>query len=121
MQKIVPFLWFDTQAEEAAQFYTSLFDNSKILTRAYHGDGGPLPRGTLLTIVFQLEGQTFTALNGGPYTRFTPAISFFVTCRTEQEVDALWHQLSREGKVLMDLCKNHGSAYFGCQSRETQR
>lgn len=113
MQKIVPFLWFDTQAEEAALFYASLFDNSKILTRAYYGDGGHLPKGTLLTIAFQLEGQTFTALNGGPYARFTPAISFFVTCRTEQEVDALWRQLSRDGRILMELQKYPFSEKFG--------
>jgi predicted 3-demethylubiquinone-9 3-methyltransferase (glyoxalase superfamily) len=113
MQKIVPFLWFDSQAEEAAQFYTSLFDSSKIVTKAYYGDAGPAPKGTVLTVSFQLEGQTFTALNGGPSIRFTPAISFFVTCRTEQEVDALWRQLSQNGMVLMELQKYPFSEKFG--------
>lgn len=113
MQKIVPFLWFDSQAEEAAQFYTSLFGNSKILGRAYYGEAGPAPAGTLMTISFQLEGQTFTALNGGPVFKFTPAISFFVTCRTAQEVDALWEKLSEKGKVLMELQKYPFSEKFG--------
>jgi predicted 3-demethylubiquinone-9 3-methyltransferase (glyoxalase superfamily) len=113
VQKIVPFLWFDSQAEEAAQFYTSLFGNSKILGRAYYGEAGPAPAGTLMTISFQLEGQTFTALNGGPVFKFTPAISFFVTCRTAQEVDALWEKLSEKGKVLMELQKYPFSEKFG--------
>jgi len=113
VQKIVPFLWFDTQAEEAAQLYTSLFDNSKILARAYYGETGPGPAGSLMTISFQLEGQTFTALNGGPVFTFTPATSLFVTCRTEQEVDALWRTLSENGKVLMPLQKYPFSEKFG--------
>jgi predicted 3-demethylubiquinone-9 3-methyltransferase (glyoxalase superfamily) len=113
MQKIVPFLWFDTQAEEAAKFYASLFDNSKIVAKAYYGDSGPAPKGTVLTVSFQLEGQTFTALNGGPSIRFTPAISLFVTCRTEQEVDALWRNLSQNGMVLMELQKYPFSEKFG--------
>jgi len=113
VQKIVPFLWFDSQAEEAAQFYTSLFDNSRILARSYYGEAGPAPAGTLMTISFQLEGETFTALNGGPVFKFTPAISFFVTCRTGQEVDALWGRLSENGKVLMELQKYPFSQKFG--------
>ena len=113
MQKIVPFLWFDSQAEEAAEFYTSLFDNSKILARARYGDGAPRPKGSVMTVSFQLEGQTFTALNGGPAVRFTPALSFFVTCRTGEEVDALWQKLSQNGKVFMDLQKYPFSEKFG--------
>lgn len=93
MQKISPCLWFDTQAEEAARFYTSIFPNSKIVNVAYYGDAGPRPKGTVLTVTFELDGQTFTALNGGPQFPFTPAISFFVSCATQAEVDGLWDQL----------------------------
>src|SRR5512142_2716947 len=103
MQKINPFLWFDSQAEEAARLYTSLFDRSEILRTTRYGDAGPGPKGTVMTVSFRLEGQDFVALNGGPQFTFTPAISFFVTCRTEKEVDTLWRKLSEGGKVLMEL------------------
>jgi len=113
MQKITPFLWFDHQAEEAAKFYTSLFGNSKIVRTARYGESGPGPKGTVMTVTFQLEGQEFIALNGGPQFTFTPAISFFVTCATEKEVDALWQRLSDRGKVLMELQKYPFSEKFG--------
>jgi predicted 3-demethylubiquinone-9 3-methyltransferase (glyoxalase superfamily) len=86
LQKITLFLWFDNQAEEAVNFYTSVFKNSKILTVIRYGDAGP--KGSVMTIAFQLEGQEFTALNGGPHFKFTEAISFVVHCETQQEVDA---------------------------------
>ena len=91
MQKIVPFLWFDGKAEEAARFYVSLFKNSKI-TQVMPG-----PNGTAMGVTFQLEGQQFNALNGGPQYKFTPAISLFVNCETQQEVDDLWKKLSAGG------------------------
>ena len=99
MQKITPFLWFDNQAEEAANFYVSIFKNSKILTVRRYGDSGPGPKGSVMTLTFQLEGQEFYALNGGPVFHFTEAISLFVNCETQQEVDELWNKfLANEGK-----------------------
>ncbi|HEY6003599.1 MAG TPA: VOC family protein [Anaeromyxobacter sp.] len=98
MQKISPFLWFDTQAEEAARFYTSLFKNSKMGTITRYGDEGPGPKGTVMTATFQLFGQEFIALNGGPQYRFSPAISFVVNCETQEEVDELWEKLSQGGE-----------------------
>ena len=98
MQKITPFLWFDHQAEEAADFYTSIFKNSKILNISRYGEGGPGPEGTVMTVAFQLNGQEFTALNGGPIFKFTEAISFFVHCETQEEVDELWEKLSEGGE-----------------------
>ncbi len=82
MQKITPFLWFDNQAEEAINFYTSIFKDSKIGTVARYGEAGPGPKGTVMTATFQLEGQDFIALNGGPHFKFSPAISFVVNCET---------------------------------------
>jgi predicted 3-demethylubiquinone-9 3-methyltransferase (glyoxalase superfamily) len=98
MQKITPFLWFDGNAEEAASFYTSIFKNSKILNVARYGEAGPGPKGSAMTVTFQLEGQQFIALNGGPHYTFTPAISFFVNCETQAEVDEFWNKLSAGGK-----------------------
>ncbi len=98
MQKITTFLWFDDKAEEAANFYVSLFKNSKIETVARYGDAGPGPKGTVMVVTFQLEGQQFTALNGGPQFTFTPAISLFVNCETQEEVDELWEKLSAGGR-----------------------
>jgi predicted 3-demethylubiquinone-9 3-methyltransferase (glyoxalase superfamily) len=98
MQKITPFLWFDSNAEEAMNFYLSIFKNSKILTVARYGDAGPGPKGTVMVATFQLEGQEFQALNGGPHYKFTPAISLFVNCETQQEVDELWKKLSEGGR-----------------------
>ena len=97
MQKITPFLWFDTQAEEAATFYTSIFKNSKIVGVKRFGDSAPRPKGTVMTVTFQIEGQEFVALNGGPQFTFTPAISLFVNCETQEEVDALWDKLLEGG------------------------
>jgi predicted 3-demethylubiquinone-9 3-methyltransferase (glyoxalase superfamily) len=97
MQKITPFLWFDTQAEEAANLYTSIFKDSKILTVSRYGDAGPGPKGSAMTVSFQLEGQQFLALNGGPHFKFTEALSLLVNCESQQEVDALWSQLSVGG------------------------
>jgi predicted 3-demethylubiquinone-9 3-methyltransferase (glyoxalase superfamily) len=98
MQKITPFLWFDDKAEEAMNFYTSIFKNSNIVSVTRYGEGGPGPKGTVMTAVFQLEGQEFFALNGGPVFTFSPAISFFVNCETQQEVDELWEKLSEGGE-----------------------
>lgn len=98
MQKISPFLWFDGRAEEAAMLYTSVFRDSRIVSIARYGDAGPGPKGQAMTVSFQLEGQDFTALNGGPYFKFTPAISLFVNCETQDEVDKLWERLSEGGK-----------------------
>jgi predicted 3-demethylubiquinone-9 3-methyltransferase (glyoxalase superfamily) len=98
MQKITPFLWFDTQAEEAVNFYTSIFKNSKIGTVTRFGEAGPRPKGMVLTATFQLEGQEFTALNGGPEFKFTPAISLCVSCATQEEVDYYWEKLSEGGE-----------------------
>ena len=99
MQKITTFLWFDGKAEEAINFYVSVFKNSKILNVTRYGEGGPAPKGTVMTATFQLEGQQFYALNGGPQYSFTPAISLFVNCETQQEVDELWEKLSADRKA----------------------
>jgi predicted 3-demethylubiquinone-9 3-methyltransferase (glyoxalase superfamily) len=98
MQKITPFLWFDDQAEEAARFYTSIFQNSKITGIAYYGENSQKPEGTVMTVNFQIEGQDFIALNGGPYFTFTPAISLFVNCENQAEVDELWARLTEGGE-----------------------
>jgi predicted 3-demethylubiquinone-9 3-methyltransferase (glyoxalase superfamily) len=97
MQKITPFLWFDGKAEEAMRFYVSIFKNSKIGKITRYGDAGPGPKGTVMSATFQLEGQDFYALNGGPAFTFSPAISFFVNCETQKEVDELWEKLSEGG------------------------
>src|SRR2546422_775590 len=98
MQKIVPFLWFDGTAEEAMNFYVSIFKNSKVVRVSRYGEAGPGPKGTVMSATFQLEGQDFYALNGGPQFKFTPAISLFVNCETQQEVDELWKKLSAGGR-----------------------
>jgi predicted 3-demethylubiquinone-9 3-methyltransferase (glyoxalase superfamily) len=97
-QKITTFLWFDGNAEEAANHYTSIFKNSKILNVTRYGDAGPLPKGTVMTVTLQLEGQEFIALNGGPHFKFTEAISLLVNCDTQKEVDELWSKLSAGGE-----------------------
>ena len=98
MQKIVPFLWFfDGKAEEAMSFYVSIFKNSKVLNVTRYGAAGPGPKGTVMSATFQLEGQQFYALNGGPQFKFTPAISLFVNCEMQREVDDLWEKLSAGG------------------------
>jgi predicted 3-demethylubiquinone-9 3-methyltransferase (glyoxalase superfamily) len=98
MQKITPFLWFDNNAEEAMNFYVSIFKNSKIVSVSRYGEGGPGPAGSVMTGTFQLEGQEFMALNGGPHFKFTEAISLFVSCETQEEVDELWEKLSEGGQ-----------------------
>ena len=98
MQKITPFLWFDGKAEEAMNFYTSIFKNSKIVSVTRCGEAGPGPKGTVMTATFQLEGQEFVALNGGPQFKFTEAISFVVNCKTQEEVDEFWEKLSEGGE-----------------------
>ena len=97
MQKISPFLWFDTQAEEAARFYVSIFDNSRIGTVTRYGDAGPGPKGSAMTVAFELEGQQFIALNGGPHFKFSEAVSFAIDCKTQDEVDRYWNALTADG------------------------
>jgi len=97
MQKITPFLWFDNQAEEAVKFYTSIFKNSKVGTVARYGESGPGPAGSVMTASFELEGQQFVALNGGPIFKFTEAISFVVNCESQQEIDYYWDNLLKGG------------------------
>jgi predicted 3-demethylubiquinone-9 3-methyltransferase (glyoxalase superfamily) len=98
MQRITPFLWFDTQAEEAAKLYTSIFPNSKILNTARYGDAGPGPKGSVMTVEFELDGQRIIALNGGPQFKFTEAISLVVDCKDQKEVDHYWSKLPQGGK-----------------------
>ena len=93
MQKITPFLWFDGKAEEAMEFYTSVFENSRVISVMRYGDAGPGPKGAVMSATFQLLGQQFIALNGGPHFTFSPAISFFVSCKTQAKVDELWEKL----------------------------
>jgi len=101
MQKITPFLWFDGRAEEAMNFYVSIFKNSKKGRVIRYGDAGPGPKGTVMTAVFQLDGQEFIALNGGPQFKFSQAVSFVVNCKTQKEVDELWEKLSAGGEQQM--------------------
>lgn len=97
-QKITPFLWFDNNAEEAMQFYTSIFKDSKILDVSRYGEAGPGPKGTVMTAIFQLNGQEFMVLNGGPIFHFTEAISFFVQCKDQEEINDFWEKLSAGGQ-----------------------
>ncbi len=97
MQKITPFLWFNDQAEEAANFYISIFENSRIMSMSRFPKGSPGPEGKVMSVTFQLEGEEFMALNGGPLFSFTEAISFFVHCETQAEVDQLWEKLLANG------------------------
>jgi predicted 3-demethylubiquinone-9 3-methyltransferase (glyoxalase superfamily) len=107
-QKITPFLWFDNQAEEAAGFYTSIFKNSQILAITHYGEEGSAasgrPKGTVMTVAFRLNGQEFVALNGGPYFKFTEAISFVVNCDSQNEVDYYWENLSEGGDEKAQQC-----------------
>jgi predicted 3-demethylubiquinone-9 3-methyltransferase (glyoxalase superfamily) len=98
MQKITPFLWFDDQAEEAMHHYVSIFRNSRALGVTRYGDAGPGPKGSVMIAAFELEGQRFTALNGGPHFKFTEAVSFVVNCETQEEVDRLWDRLGEGGQ-----------------------
>jgi predicted 3-demethylubiquinone-9 3-methyltransferase (glyoxalase superfamily) len=97
MRKITPFLWFDGNAEEAVHFYASIFKDSKIGTVMRYGDAGPGPKGSVMTVAFELNGQEFIGLNGGPTYKFTPAVSFMVHCETQEEVDEYWDKLSEGG------------------------
>lgn len=99
MQGITPFLWFDNKAEEAMNFYVSIFGNSKITNVTRYGEEGPGPKGSVMTVAAELSGQKFVALNGGPQFNFTPAISFVVNCETQREVDTFWEKLSAGGKT----------------------
>src|SRR5215510_6151307 len=107
-QKIAPCLWFDTQAEEAARFYTSIFKNSRIVSISRYGEAGhevhKMPAGTVLTVAFELDGQPFTALNGGPVFKFNEAVSFQVGCETQEEVDYYWERLSAGGDERAQQC-----------------
>ena len=98
MQKIMPCLWFDNQAEQAVKFYTSVFKNSSIEKISYYGEAGPGQPGSVLTLIFQLNGQDYMALNGGPEYKFTPAISLYVNCENQEEVDYYWEKLSEGGE-----------------------
>jgi len=100
MQKITPFLWFDQNAEEAVKFYISVFKKGKIVNVARYPEGAPGPEGSAMTVEFQLFGQNFVALNGGPDFKFTEAISFMVNCRTQREVDYYWKKLTAGGKEV---------------------
>ena len=112
IQKITPFLWFDNQAEEAAAFYTSIFKDSKVETVTRYGEAGPGPKGSAMTVVFQIEGQQFIALNGGPQFKFTEAISFVVNCQTQPEIDELWEKLTDGGEeVRLSLPGSIGFRY----------
>lgn len=108
MQKITPFIWFDNQAEEAVNFFTSIFKNSKIKTVTRYGEAGAkvsgMQKGTVMTIAFQIEGQEFVAINGGPVFEITPSISFFVNCENQQEIEALWEKLSKGGDERAQQC-----------------
>jgi predicted 3-demethylubiquinone-9 3-methyltransferase (glyoxalase superfamily) len=98
MTKLTPCLWFDTQGEEAAEFYTSIFENSRILDVSRYGEAGPRPAGTVMTVTFELDGQKFLALNGGPEFTFNEAISYQIDCRTQEEVDHYWERLTDGGE-----------------------
>ncbi len=117
MQKIIPHMWFDNQAEEAVKYYVSVFKDSKVGDVARYGEEGAKvsgkPKGTVMTVAFKLEGQDFMALNGGPEFAFSPAISFFVNCETHQEIDELWARLSEGGAVLMEMAEYPFSKRFG--------
>lgn len=98
MQKITPCLWFEGNADEAVRFYTSVFPETKVLETSFYSEAGPLPAGTLLTVTLSLFGQQFMLLNGGPYTKFTPAISFIINCENQAEIDEYWAKLSAGGR-----------------------
>jgi predicted 3-demethylubiquinone-9 3-methyltransferase (glyoxalase superfamily) len=98
MQKITPFLWFDNNAEEAINFYITVFKNAKIGSMSRYGEGAPMPKGTVMSATFSLDGQEFMALNGGPMFKFTEAISLYVNCETQEEIDEKWDKLSAGGE-----------------------
>ena len=98
MQKIIPNLWFDTQAEEAATFYTSVFQNSRIVNKTHYTEAGPRPAGTVMTVEWELDGQRFVGINGGPEFPFSEAISFLITCESQEEIDYYWERLVDGGE-----------------------
>ena len=100
MSTISPFLWFDSEAEEAANYYVSIFKNSKITNVTHYGEAGPGPAGSVMTVAFELDGQEFTALNGGPQYKFTPAVSFAISCKTQDEVNYYWDKFASEGQEV---------------------
>src|ERR1700710_1280404 len=102
--RITPFLWFDSNAEEAVEFYLSVFRNSRRLDALRNDDGGPRPKGSVLTVAFELDGQKFTALNGGPHFKFTEAVSFVVNCESQKEIDYYWDKLSEGGNPASQQC-----------------
>jgi len=108
MQKITPFLWFNNEAEEAAKFYTSIFKSSKILNVSRYTESGSRaahqPKGSVMTVAFQIEGQNFTAINGGPVFKFTEAVSFVINCETQNEIDFYWDKLSEGGDPTAQQC-----------------
>ena len=108
MQKIIPFLWFNNEAEEAAEFYTSIFKNSKIVNVSRYSESGSKaagrPEGSVMTVAFQIEGESFTAINGGPVFKFTEAISFVINCDTQKEIDYYWEKLSDGGDPKAQQC-----------------
>lgn len=108
MQRITPFLWFDTEAEEAAKFYCSLFPNSKILNISHYGKNMPQPEGTVMAVDFELDGQLFTTLNGGPDFKFTEAISFVIRCDSQDEIDRYWNKITANGgaEIQCGWCKD---------------
>jgi predicted 3-demethylubiquinone-9 3-methyltransferase (glyoxalase superfamily) len=97
--KITPFLWFDGQVEQAARFYTGIFSDSRMVSISHYGEAGPGPAGSVMSVVFEIEGQQFAALNGGPQFKFSPATSFFIECRTQQEIDDYWDKLTAGGQI----------------------
>ncbi len=112
-EKITPFLWFDTQAEEAANFYVSIFKNSQVTGIERYPEGSPAPAGSVMLVSFSLDGQEFTAMNAGPHFKFNPSISFFVTCETEEETDAMWQKLLEGGMVMIPIEKQPWSQKYG--------
>jgi len=100
MQKVLPFLWFDGCAEEAAEFYAGTFDGCRVVDITRYGEGGPAPAGSVLTVSFEIQGQPFVGLNGGPHYQFTPAVSFLVNCQTQDEIDRTWARLADGGQPL---------------------
>ena len=100
MQKVLPFLWFDGRAQDAAEFYAGTFDGCRVVDVMRYGEGGPAPAGSVLTVTFEIQGQRFAALNGGPHYTFTPAISFMVHCQTQDEIDRYWARLAEGGRPM---------------------
>jgi len=102
MQRVMPCLWFDTQAEEAANFYVSIFKNAKVTGVSRYGDAGPGPKGSAMTVTFELDGQQYMGLNGGPHFTLTPAVSLVVNCETQDEIDYYWDKLSADGGKIVE-------------------